>query len=194
MNRRVLIIDGHPDPAPQRYVHALAAAYAKEAMSVGHEVRTVIVANLTFPALRTKSEYESIATCETVARIQDDLAWCDHLVVVFPLWLGSMPALFKGLLEQVLRPRFVLEMPDHGVTKKRLRSKSVRVIVTMGMPALAYRWYYRAHSLKCLKRNVLSFCGMGPIRSSVIGMVGVASTEHHIRWLERIGQYARKAR
>jgi bacterioferritin (cytochrome b1) len=67
-SKRVLIIDGHPDPAPQRYVHALAAAYAKEAMSVGHDVRTVIVANLTFPALRTKSEYESIATCETVAR------------------------------------------------------------------------------------------------------------------------------
>jgi putative NADPH-quinone reductase len=194
MSKRILIIDGHPDPAPQRYVHALAAAYEKEAVGAGHEVRTVVVANLQFPALRTKTEFESVGPCGVIEKIQDDLAWCEHLVLVYPLWFGSMPAIVRGVFEQILRPLFVLAFPEHGgKAKKRLRGKSVRIIVTMGMPAIAYRWYYGAHSLKCLKRNVLSFCGMGPIRSSVVGLVGVASKSHHLRWMDRIGRYAARA-
>lgn len=194
MGKRILIIDGHPDPAPHRYIHALSAVYEREAIGAGHEVRTVVVARLQFSDLRTKTEFESVGPGAVLEKIQDDLAWCEHLVLLYPLWLGSMPALVKGLFEQILRPLFVLVFPeDGGKTKKRLHGKSVRIIVTMGMPAVAYRWFYRAHSLKCLKRNVLSFCGMGPIRSSVIGLVGVASRSHHLRWMERIGRYATRA-
>jgi putative NADPH-quinone reductase len=134
MSKRILIIDGHPDPAPQRYVHALAAAYEKKATRAGHEVRTVTVARIEFPALRTKAEFESGGPCGVIQKIQDDFAWCEHLVLVYPLWLGSMPALVMGLFEQILRPPFVLVCPEHGGSaKKRLRGKSVRIIVTMRM-------------------------------------------------------------
>jgi putative NADPH-quinone reductase len=194
MSKRILIIDGHPDPAPQRYIHAIAAAYGNEARSAGHEVRTITVANLKFPVLRARADFECIATCPIIEQIQGDLTWCEHVVMIYPLWLGSLPALFKALLEQVFRPFFVLVTPaPGGPVKKWLRGKSVRIIVTMMMPALVYRWYFGAHSLKCLKRNVLSFCGMRPIRSHVIGSVGIGSREHHYRSLERIRRYARKA-
>ena len=195
MGRRILIIDGHPDPAPQRYIHAIAAAYGNEATSAGHEVRTITVASLNFPVLRTRADFECVVTCPAVEQIQGDLEWCEHVVMIYPLWLGSLPALFKGFLEQVFRPFFVHVTPARGgQVKKRLRGKSARIIVTMMMPALAYRWYFGAHSLKCLKRNVLSFCGIGPIRSNLIGSVGIGSAEHHFRSLERIRRYARKAR
>jgi putative NADPH-quinone reductase len=49
------------------------------------------------------------------------------------------------------------------------------VIVTMGMPGLFYRLVYRAHSLKSLERNILAFCGFGPIRDTVIGFVEALS-------------------
>jgi putative NADPH-quinone reductase len=38
---------------------------------------------------------------------------------------------------------------------KFLSYKSARIIVTLGMPTLRYRWYFRAHSLRSLKRNIL---------------------------------------
>ncbi len=41
----------------------------------------------------------------------------------------------------------------------------------MGMPALVYRWYFRAHSLKSLERNVLGFVGMSPVRHTLVGSV-----------------------
>jgi putative NADPH-quinone reductase len=195
MNKHILIIDGHPDPAPQRYVHAITAAYREEATSAGHEVRTITVADLEFPPLRTRADFESIAACPVIEQVQGDLAWCDHVVMIYPLWLGSLPALFKGLLEQVFRPSFVFETPAHGGrARKRLRGKSVRIIVTMGMPALVYRCYYRAHSLKYLKRNVLSFCGMRPIRSTLLGGIGIGLAEHHFMALKRIRKLAQTAR
>jgi putative NADPH-quinone reductase len=41
----------------------------------------------------------------------------------------------------------------------------------MGMPALFYKWFYRAHSLKSLERNILAFCGIRPVRTTIAGMV-----------------------
>ena len=41
----------------------------------------------------------------------------------------------------------------------------------MGMPAFFYRVFYRAHSVKSLQRNILEFCGIAPVRASLIGTV-----------------------
>ena len=41
----------------------------------------------------------------------------------------------------------------------------------MGMPATLYRWYFRAHSIKSLERNILGFVGIGPIHETLVGMV-----------------------
>jgi hypothetical protein len=59
----------------------------------------------------------------------------------------------------------------------------------MGMPALAYRWYFRAHSLKSLERNILGFVGISPIHETLIGMVGQpgeGDPEAARRWLAKL--------
>ena len=67
-----------------------------------------------------------------------------------------------------------------------LQGKSARIVITMGMPALAYRWYFRAHSLKSLERNILGFCGIAPIRENLFGLVEVVSDKKRQTWLERM--------
>jgi hypothetical protein len=57
------------------------------------------------------------------------------------------------------------------------------------MPALAYRWFYGAHSLKSLKRNVLQLCGIQSVRSTVIGSIE-AKTQQRSDWLQKIGKIA----
>ena len=99
------------------------------------------------------------------------------MVIFFPLWLGDMPALFKGFLEQIARPGFAFGGDRlHPMAKKMLAGRSARVVVTMGMPAILYRLYFRAHSIKSLKRNVLRFIGIRPVRETLIGMVGKTDT------------------
>lgn len=67
----------------------------------------------------------------------------------------------KGFLEQVLTPGLAYRTDDAGKGRwsKGLKGKSARLIVTMDMPAFVFRWYFGAHSLKSLKRNILGFCG-----------------------------------
>ena len=59
-----------------------------------------------FPLLRSQHEYEKGDPVDAVRRCQSALDWATRLVILYPLWLGSMPALLKGLLEQMLRPGF----------------------------------------------------------------------------------------
>jgi putative NADPH-quinone reductase len=63
----------------------------------------------------------------------------------------------------------------------------------MGMPALFYRWYYRAHSLKSLERNILAFCGIKPVRASVVGSVEGMSAAKRKSWLAKMAALGCKA-
>ncbi len=183
MQPRILVLDGHPDPSGDRFVHALAEAYASAARESGHEVRVRKLAQIKYPLLASNSDYLTGVAPDVVLEAQTDLTWCNHLAVFYPLWLGSMPALLKGFFEQVLRPGFAFGPAGRSrLPKKLLAGRSVRIVVTMGMPALFYKWVYRAHSLKSLERNILGFVGFKPIRTTLIGSVE-SSAAHRVRWL-----------
>ena len=73
--------------------------------------------------------------------------------------------LLKAFLEQALRPGFAFDESSR-MPRKLLKGRSARIVVTMGMPAFVYRWYFGAHGLRSLERNILGFCGIRPIRAS----------------------------
>lgn len=186
--RRILLIQGHPDPSPHHLGHALATAYADAAVAAGHAVRQVAVAHLEFPLLRNPQDWEHGPLPPGLQRAQDDIRWAEHIVFFFPLWLGDMPALLKGFLEQVARPGFAFEHTEAGTafTRKGLAGRSARVVVTMGMPALVYRWYFRAHSVKSLERNILGFVGIAPVHQTLLGGAGSADVGQTARWLAKM--------
>jgi putative NADPH-quinone reductase len=171
MGKHVLVIDAHPDPARGRFVHAIADRYASAAEAGGHLVQVVRLCELEFPWLRSAKEFAAPPP-GMIRSQQEHIRWADHLVIIYPLWLGSMPALLKAYLEQVLRPGFAFAYgKGKGLPKKLLAGKSARIVVTMGMPSLFYQLYYRSHSVKSLARNILGFVGFGPVRVSLIGNV-----------------------
>ena len=191
MSRRIVIIQGHPDPAGDRFGHALADAYAAGAEAAGHAVDRIDVARLEFPLVRTKQDWLKGEPPAVIADAQQRVAAADHLVIVFPLWLGTMPALLKGFLEQVLRQSFAFQAG--GGWKPALRGRSARVVITMGMPALAYRWFFGAHSLKTLRRNILQFCGIRPVHATLVGGVEGSSRarDKALARVERLGRAGR---
>ncbi|MGE5241288.1 MAG: NAD(P)H-dependent oxidoreductase [Bacteroidota bacterium] len=193
MTRRIAIIQGHPDPRGNHFGHALAEAYAQGAATAGHKLQRIEVAQLEFPLLRTKEEFETGTVPESVREAQEAIRQADHLVILYPLWLGGMPALLQAFLEQVFRHGFAMTTEDRGRPKKLLKGKSARIVITMGMPALLFRWYFGAHSLKSLRRNILAFSGIGPIRTSLIGMVE-GSDARRRKWLETMRALGRDGR
>ncbi len=195
MGKRVLIIQGHPDPAGLHWGHALADSYAQGARDSGHEVRWTQVAALDFPLLRSQKDWESGEVPSNLRQAQADILWAEHLVVFFPLWLGDMPALLKGFLEQVARPGFAFHYKEGSAafSAKGLKGRSARVVVTMGMPALVYRWYFRAHSVKSLERNILGFVGIAPVHETLIGGVGGLNAQAGLQWLAKLRKLGSEA-
>lgn len=192
MTRRILVLDGHPDPRGEHFVHGLATAYRESAMAAGHELRTVVIASLDFQLLRSPEEFQRGLAPKAIAAVQSDIEWANHLAIFYPLWLGSMPALTKGFFEQAFRPGFAFgPAKGRGLPQQKLKGRSARVVVTMGMPSFFYRWFYRAHSLKSFERNILRFCGISPVRATVVGMVeNKATREKALAAMRRFGAKA----
>lgn len=195
MSRRILVLQGHPDAGRPHLLHALADAYAEGATGAGHAVRRVDLGRLDVPLLRSADDWNHGTVPPSLAGAQADIAWCEHLVLLFPLWMGDMPAVVKAFVEQVARPGFAFEgaTPTNPFGRKRLGGRSARVVVTMGMPALVYRWYYRAHSVKSLERNVLGFVGFAPVRETLIGGVGDADAAQVGAWCATLRRLGRRA-
>lgn len=194
MSRRILILQGHPDPAGGHFNHALAEAYRAGAEAAGHEVRLIAIAALDFPVLRSKAQWDAEPAPAALLDAQQAIAWAEHIVLFFPLWLGGVPALVKAFLEQVARPGFALSRPAKGeFPRKLLGGRSARLVVTMGMPALVYRWYFRAHSLKALERNILGFVGIAPVHETLIGGVESLDAREAPAWLAKLRRLGAQA-
>jgi putative NADPH-quinone reductase len=186
--KKIAIVDAHPDPDPARYIHALAKAYDESARGAGHEVRHIILGDINIPILHRREDWMHSDAPENVKPGQEAMLWADHIVFLYPLWLGDMPALLKAFLEQALRPGVALEYGDTSSPKAMMKGKSAHLVVTMGMPAFFYRAYFGAHSVRSFKRNILGLIGIDPVTTSLIGNVE-GGAGHRERWLNRMTDY-----
>lgn len=123
--RRILVVQGHPDTAHQHLCHALAGAYVEGARAAAHVVELVEPALLRLPLLGSQKEWESAAPSAVVAA-QESIRRAQHLVFIYPLWLGDMPALLKGFLEQVARPGFAIDPASRNPLRAGLLGGAVR--------------------------------------------------------------------
>lgn len=192
-SKSVLVIQGHPDRSASHFCDALANAYRQGAEAAGHDLAELRLSELEFPLLSSEREWNEPPP-EAIARAQAMILKADHLVMIYPLWMGTMPALVKAFLEQTLRPGFAFDQAAReGHGQRLLKGKSARVIVTMGMPGFVYRWFFRAHGYRFLKRNILKFCGISPVRHCFIGMVSAKDDRGRKKWLEKVHQLGERA-
>lgn len=184
MTKRILVLLGHPDGRPERFGQALATAYAEAATAAGHIVRRINLAEIDTPFLEGQWEFESPPPPHIVA-VQEDILWAEHVVLLFPLWLGATPARLKALLEQVFRAGFGFTVGPTGWSAK-LKGRSARLVVTMGMPAIAFRLMFGSHGLLALDKGVLRLAGLSPVRSSVIGGIEAIGAKARLGWLAKM--------
>jgi len=193
--KRIVVVDGHPDPEPGHLCHALAARYRDGSLRTGHDATLIRIADLDFPILQRPADFQTLPTPESLQPARDLILAADHVVLVYPLWLGTLPAYTKAFLEQLFHYDTAFERdPDDAWPKGRMKGKSARIVVTMGMPGFVYRLWYGAHSLKNLERNVFGFIGFTPVRSTVFGMVDKADDRKISNWLGTMDTLGRNAR
>lgn len=144
---RIVIVVGHARRGT--YGEALGEAYRRGAEAGGHDARRFVLSKMSFDPIRHEGFSREQPLEPDLKAAQDAIGWADHLVVIFPLWFGTLPAIFKGFIERVFQLGFAVE-PTAGVGGYRplLTGKSARIVMTMGMPVFIYRWYFGGHAVK----------------------------------------------
>ncbi|MGH1407777.1 MAG: NAD(P)H-dependent oxidoreductase [Rhodomicrobiaceae bacterium] len=190
----ILIIQGHPDTQETHLCHELISSYISAAKIADHSIKLYNIASIEFPLLRSKEDWEKgkEGTPENLKEIQEALMESDHIVIIYPLWLGTMPALLKGFLEQLLRPGVTITYKK-GYPQGLLENKSAHIIITMGMPALIYRFFFFSHSLRNLKRNILNLIGIKKIKCTLIGSVENADKKKQSKWFDKMKKNGKNA-
>jgi putative NADPH-quinone reductase len=180
----ILVLVGHPQT--NSFCEALADRYVRGAGSAGHQVTKLALHSLSFDPILHEG-YSRIQELEQdLKSAYRKIAACDHLVIVFPLWCGDMPALLKGFIERILQPDLIVRHGTEGAMNWRLFSnKTAEIIMTMGMPVSIYRYWYRSYALKLLKYNILKFIGITPVRDTLFGMVADVSLDKRNKWLNK---------
>ncbi len=112
MLKKITVIFGHPDS--NSYCGSLATAYAGTAEASGHSVRFFKLGGLAFDPILYCGYAGGQELEPCLKEVQDAIAWASHLVLVYPNWWGSMPALLKGLFDRVLSPGFAFKYRNNS--------------------------------------------------------------------------------
>ncbi|MEM6803909.1 MAG: NAD(P)H-dependent oxidoreductase [Bacteroidota bacterium] len=192
-DKKVLIINGHPDP--ESFNHALVEAYTKGAKSTTAAVDLIHIKDLEFdPNLKYGYRKRTELEPDLLASI-DKIKQAEHICWIFPMWWFSYPAIMKGFIDRTFLPGITFETVEGKAFPKRLlKGKTARIIITADTP----RWYDRlfmgSPALNQFKKGTLEFCGIKPVKVSYISTIKSSSPSFRQKWLKKVEQLGKELR
>jgi len=189
--KKILVVLGHPDK--ESFNGALAEAYAEGAREGGAEVKVTAITDLKFDPILWKGYKERQELEPDLTELQEKIRWAEHLVFIFPIWWGGMPALLKGLFDRMWLPGFAFKFKGYLRWEGLLKGRSARIIVTMNTPKWVY-WLLFGGPGGVAKKSVLWFSGIKPVRITAIGSLVDAKEEYRQKWLKRVRQLGQAAK
>ncbi len=189
--KKILLINGHPDK--ESFCFALAESYKKGADAAGAECKLVNLIDLKFNPILT-SGYRVVSELEPdLLQMQRDITNATHLVMVYPNWWGTYPALLKGFIDRVFLPNFAFKYLENSpLPAKLLKGKTARIIVTMDTP----KWYYwlinRSPGHNSMKKAILEFCGISPVKIKSFGPLRSSTENKRKQWLKEVEELGKQ--
>ncbi len=182
--KRILMILGTPKNVS--LCTALGEAYAQGARDKGHVVRQLKLGEMSFdPILRGGYEQSQILEPDLL-EAQRQIHWAEHLVFVYPVWWGGIPALLKGFFDRTFLPGFAFKYRNRSqLWDKLLSGRTADLLVTMDTPPWYFRWVYGAPAHRQMIRTILGFSGIKTRRLSEFAPVRPSSEEQRQSWLRR---------
>lgn len=183
--KKILVINGHPDK--ESFCFQLAEKYYNGAKASSAYCKLVHLIDLSFdPNLnfgyRKRTELEP-----DLIQIQEEIMAADHIVFVYPTWWGTYPAILKAFFDRVFLPGFAFKYRENSLFwDKLLTSKTARLIVTMDTPAWYYRLIYKSPGHNSIKKGILEFCGVKPVKLISFGPVKSSNENQRKIWLKKV--------
>lgn len=182
--QRILIILGHPSASS--LCAGLADAYAQGARDSGAEVRLLRLGELDFDPLLHAGYRQDQPLEPDLQRAQADILWASHLAWAYPTWWGGLPALLKGFIDRIFLPGFAFKYRKGSVLWDRLLAgRTADLLVSMDSPPWYYRWVAHMPGHHQMRRAILEFSGIRPVRIHSFGPVLGAEAARVQQWLEQ---------
>ena len=157
--KKIVIICGHPDA--DTFTGAMLESYQRGAEAVGHQVHRFNLGELQFDPILHKG-YKEIQHLEPdLLMLQDAIRECDHVVIGYPNWWCTMPALLKGLFDRFWLPGFAFNFNKE--TKKieqHLKGKTARVFILSGSHSPFKTWWQFGDYTNEIQYGILEFAGI----------------------------------
>ena len=189
--KKILIIDAHPNN--ESYCSSLSTLYEEQATNSGHEVKKLAFREMKFD-LNLHEGYKNLPPLESdLILAQDMISWCNHLVIVYPNWWSSMPALLKGFFDRCFLPGFAFQyQKDNPLWEKLLSEKSARIIVTSDSPHWYNKIIHLNSPIRIVKNRILKFNGFNPVRVTPLGGVRSSTEKKRTKWNKKIKSLGEK--
>ena len=190
MTKRILVLCGNPKQ--KSLCHQLVEHYMQHAQQY-FDVRHFDLAKMNFDA-NLGVGYDAKQPLEMVLQeFQEAITWAQHVVIIAPVWWGSIPAKLKGLFDRTFLPGFAFQYQQgKSIPQKLLQGKTASLFLTMDTPTWYYRWFQGAPAVKQLDIATLRFCGFSKAKTHLLGPVFQASEQKRQRWLELAARMGRR--
>jgi NAD(P)H dehydrogenase (quinone) len=208
---KVLIVHCHPDSAS--FNEALTTRAKSVLTTLGHDVEITDLYAQDWFAASGRNNFTTIADtgaynqqaeehyavmnngfAKDVAVEIEKLRLCDLLILQFPMWWGSMPALMKGWIDRVFA-RGVAYDYGQWYDKGLLRGKKAMVSVTTGGGSSMYETDGLNGDINLLlapiHHNTLHFCGFDVLPPFVVWQAGGATSEERTTTLDKYQEHLR---
>ena len=181
----ILIIHGHP--VKDTFSACLIESYKEGAAGSGADVKILKLNELQFNINFTEGYRGSQELESDLLMSQKLIKWADHLVFIYPNWWSTFPALLKGFIDRTFLPGFAFRYKN-GVLNwdKLLTGKTARLIITMDTPTWYYRFKLGKPGHRAMKKGILEFCGIKPVRITTIGSVRKSNNRKRNRWIQKV--------
>jgi len=125
--------------------------------------------------------------------MQEEIKKADHLVLVYPTWWATYPALLKGFIDRVFLPGFSFKYRENSpLWDKLLTGKTARMIVTMDSPKWYYALFMKNAGHRSMKKGILEFCGIKPVKITSFSQLKSSTEASRKAWLTQVEKLGNK--
>lgn len=183
--KKILIINGHP--SKESFNFAIAESYKNGALKSGAQIQEIIISELNFNPNLQFGYTKRMELEPDLTEAWQKILWADHLVWIHPVWWGGLPAVTKGFIDRLFLPGMAFRYRENSVWwDKLLTGKTAHIITTLDQPGVYYRFFFGRPSVNQLKKSVLEFCGVKPVRVTYLGIVKTSDEKLRENWLKKI--------
>lgn len=187
---KVLIIYTYPDPTG---FNSAILKQVQASIDKGHEMKVIDLYGESFdPVLRFDRHHKrrDLKDDPAMKPYRNDLLWADHVIFIYPIWWGGMPAILKGFIDRVFAKGFAYDYKGL-IPVGYFKDKQATLITTDDTPWFYGRFFQEDYG-RVMKKQVLKMSGFQKVYHLRLSFLRHTSEVKRQAMLEKVARISKK--